>query len=100
MYIVLRRNDFPDDSYKVAFMMSHLKGSTLDWFQSAITNGATGVTNWMNSVPNFIDELCRLFGPRDPTTEATICLKNLRYKNSSKAVKYTLGFNRDAPWTG
>ena len=30
MYISLHSHDFPDESYQVAFMLSHLKGSTLD----------------------------------------------------------------------
>src|SRR6266511_470682 len=39
MYNSLHSHDFPDESYQVAFMLSHLKGSVLDWFQSAVTHG-------------------------------------------------------------
>src|SRR6266545_3760409 len=37
MYISLHSHDFLDESYQVAFMLSHLKGSVLNWFQSAVT---------------------------------------------------------------
>ncbi len=102
MYISLRGHDFPDESYQVAFMLSHLKGSALDWFQSAVTHGASSITSvaWLSSTTLFTDELRRLFGPRDPTNDAIIRLESLKYKDSGKAVKYTLDFNRDAPRTG
>jgi len=101
MYIVLRGQDFPDEASKVAFMLSYLKGSALDWFQTAATHGSSRLmsTAWLSSTPKFIDELRRLFGPRDPVNEATIHIENLRYKDAGKAVKYTLDFNRDAPCT-
>ncbi len=59
MYISLRSHDFPDESYQVAFMLSHLKGSTLDWFQSMVTHGTSSVTSitWLSSTAAFTDEL-------------------------------------------
>src|SRR5438270_12817312 len=38
MYILLHKDNFSDKSYQVAFMLSHLKCSTLDWFQSAVVS--------------------------------------------------------------
>src|SRR6266545_1125168 len=101
MYISLHSHDFLDESYQVAFMLFHLKGSMLDWFQSAVTHGASSVTSvtWLSSTAAFTDELRRLFGPCDSTNDAIVCLKNLKYKDSGKAVKYSLDFNCDAPWT-
>jgi len=102
MYIVLRGQDFPDEASKVAFMLSYLKGSALDWFQTVATHGSSGLmsTAWLSSPSKFINELRRLFGPRDPVNEATVRIENLRYKDAGKAVKYTLDFNQDAPRTG
>jgi len=102
MYIVLRGQDFLDETSKVAFMLSYLKGSALDWFQTAATHGSSGLmsTAWLFSTPKFIDELCRLFGPCDPVNEPTVRIENLRYKVVGKAVKYTFDFNRDTPCTG
>src|SRR6266571_8188944 len=75
--------------------------SALEWFQSAVSHRNTSITlvAWLSSLPAFLNELCHLFGLRNPTNDAIICLKNLRYKDSGKAVKYTLDFNRDAPCT-
>src|SRR6266540_6590775 len=101
-YILLCSHDFLDESYQVAFMLSHLKGSMLDWFQSTVTHRASSITSvaWLSSTAKFTDKLQRLFGLRDPTNNAIICLENLRYKDSGKAVKYSLDFNCDTPWTG
>ena len=95
MYIVLHSQDFLDEASKVAFMLFYLKGSMLNWFQTVATHGSTGLmsTAWLSSTPVFIDELHRLFGPRNPVNKATIRIENLRYKNAGKAVKYTLDFN-------
>ena len=95
MYISLRGHDFLDESYQVAFMLSHLKGSALDWFQSAVSHGLSSITPvaWLSSCTLFLEELHHLFGPCDPTNDAIICLENLRYKDSGRAVKYTLDFN-------
>jgi len=102
MYIVLRGQDFLDEASMVAFMLSYLKGSALDWFQTAATHSSSGLmsTAWLSSTSTFIDELRHLFGPHDPINEATVRIENLRYKDAGKAVKYTLDFNRDAPRTG
>ena len=89
MYISLHSHDFLDESYQVVFMLSHLKGSVLDWFQSAVTHRASSITSvtWLSSTAAFTDELRRLFGPCDPTNNTIICLENLKYKDSGKAVK-------------
>ncbi len=59
MYISLCSHDFLDECYQVAFMLSHLKGSALDWFQSAVTHRASSVTSvtWLSSTAAFTDEL-------------------------------------------
>jgi hypothetical protein len=103
MYCALRSSDFPDETAKVSFMLSYLKGSPLDWFQTELSQAMTGYgppPPWFSSVATFTEELYRLFGPRDPITDATIALENLRYRDSSKAVKYSLDFNRHARKTG
>jgi len=83
-------------------MLSYLKGSTLNWFQTAATHGSSGLmsTAWLSSTLVFIDELRHLFSPCNPINEATVRIENLRYKDVGKAVKYTLDFNRDVPHTG
>jgi len=40
LYIILRTADFPDEMVKVSFILSYLKGSLLDWFQTDLINGS------------------------------------------------------------
>jgi len=86
MYIILCGQDFLDEASKVAFMLSYLKGSVLNWFQTTATHGSSGLmsTAWLSLTPVFIDELRRLFGPRDPVNKATVRIENLRYKDAGK----------------
>jgi hypothetical protein len=103
MYISARRSDFPDDQSRVTFAISYLKGNPLDWFQSQLTRYLEEddeTPPWYEDYPTFINELRRLFGPRDPVTDATQFLESLRYKDSTKATRYTIDFNRHAHRTG
>ena len=103
MYIAARRNNFRDDESRVTFALSYLKSTPLDWFQTELSHGLTSggkFPPWFTSYPKFTAELQRLFGPRDPINDATTALEALRYKDSSKAARYTLEFNRHARRTG
>src|SRR6266511_3636013 len=77
MYISLHSHNLLDESYQVAFLLSHLKGSALDWFQSTVTHGVSSITSvaWLSSTAAFTDELRRLFGLCDPTNNTIICLE-------------------------
>jgi hypothetical protein len=55
---------------------------------------------WFLSYPDFLQELRRLFGSRDPVADATSAIENLKYKDSTKATRYTIDFNRHAHRTG
>jgi hypothetical protein len=103
MYLAARSGDFPDDESRVTFVLSYLKGTPLDWFQTelnhAISQGGE-FPKWFNNFPEFLAELQRLFGPRDPITDAMNALEGLRYKDSTKATRYTVDFNRHARRTG
>jgi len=55
---------------------------------------------WFTSHKDFTAELKRLFGPRDPVNDATNALESLRYKDSTKAARYIIEFNRHAHRTG
>jgi hypothetical protein len=83
-------------------MLSYLKGAPLDWFQTELINSSNSANPplWFSSAALFITELRRLFGPCDPVADATVALEHLRYRDSGKAVKYTLDFNRNALKTG
>jgi len=103
MYIATCSSDFADDESKVTFVLSYLKGTPLDWFQTELSfaiNHGRPTPGWFKSYPEFLSELQRLFGPRDPVTDAMNSLENLRYKDSGKATRYTLEFNRHSRRTG
>jgi len=103
MYLALRSSDFADDEARVTFALSYLKGSPQDWFQSEISHVASEggkLPEWFDDYAVFTQELKRLFGPRDPITDAMNSLETLRYRDSGKATRYTIDFNRHARKTG
>jgi Domain of unknown function (DUF4939)/Zinc knuckle len=103
LYISARASDFPDEESRVNFAMSFLTGSALDWFSSELSQAIDENLEypaWYTSYPRFVAELKSTFGPRDPANDATNALENLRYKDSGKAVRYTVEFNKHARRTG
>jgi len=103
MYIAALSKNFPDDESRVTFTISYLKGTLLEWFQAELSHAMTSqgkCPGWFSSYPGFLAELQRHFGPRDPVNDATTALEALRYKESTKATRYTLDFNRHARRTG
>ena len=102
MYLAARSGDFPDEESRVTFVLSYLKGTPLDWFQTEVGQGITdgGLPDWFSNYPAFIKELQRHFGPRDPVTDAMNALESLRYKDSTKATRYAIDFNRHSRRTG
>lgn len=103
MYIAARSKDFPEDESCVTFVLSYLKGPPLDWFQTELNHAMSGrgeFPAWFTSYPKFLVELQRLFGPCDPVNDAMNALESLKYKESTKATRYTLDFNRYARRTG
>jgi hypothetical protein len=102
MYLAVRSGDFPDDESRVTFVLSYLKGSPQDWFQSELNHAMTSgqLPAWFTSYQAFTQELQRLFGPRDPITDAMNSLENLKLKDSGKATRYIIDFNRYSRKTG
>lgn len=103
LYIAACTHDFPDDESRVSFSLSYLKGVPLDWFQGEVARcleESGTLPKWFTSYKLFIQELKRLFGPRDPANDATNALEALRYKDSTKAARYLIDFNRHAHRTG
>ena len=103
MYISARSKDFPDSKSQVTFALSYLEGTSLEWFQAELYDALSGQApfpTWFTSFPTFLSELRRIFGPPDPTHDAITALEFLRYKDTSKATRYTLDFNRHAYRTG
>jgi len=102
MYLAVCSDDFPDDESKVTFVLSYLKGSPQDWFQSELNHAMTSqqLPDWFATYRTFMDELQRLFGLRDLITDAMNSLESLKLRDSGKATRYTIDFNRYTRKTG
>ena len=83
---------FADDSAKVTYTLSYLKGTALDWFEPSLTSGNN--VSWLSDYTEFISELCSHFGPFDPEGEAEAEPENLRMGDNQRITKYLVKFNR------
>ena len=83
---------FTSDSDKVTFVLSYLKGTTLDWFEPSLTSGES--PPWLDDYSDFVGELKNSFGPHDPEGKAEADLKNLKMCDNQRIVKYLVNFNR------
>ena len=103
LYMAACASNFPDKETRITFTLSYLKGVPLDWFQGKLArsvNEGSGVPAWFTSYADFVSEIRRLLGPWDPVNDATNALELLRYKDSTKAARYTINFNQHAYRTG
>ena len=85
-------NVFTDDSAKVTYTLSYLKGTALDWFEPSLTSGNN--LSWLSNYSKFVSELRSHFGPFDSEGEAEAELENLRMRDNQRITKYLVEFNR------
>jgi hypothetical protein len=103
MYFAATSAEPLDDESRVAFALSYLSDTPLDFFQSEISGAIFSggiLPSWFRSYTDFISELRRLFGPNDPATGAMEALEALSYNDFTKAIRYTTDFNRFARCSG
>jgi len=77
LYIILHATDVPDEKAKVSFILSYLKGSLLDWFQTDLINGSV---TWLQDTQLFLNKLQCLFSSWDPVADVTTAIENLWYQ--------------------
>ena len=82
---------FSTDSAKVAFALSYLKGTRLNWFEPSLTS--TLNLTWLNDYSNFVSELRKNFRLHDPEGEAKANLENLCMRENQCIVKYLVDFS-------
>ena len=82
---------FTSNSDKVTFVLSYLKGTTLDWFKPSLTSSKS--PPWLDNYSNFVGELKNNFGPHNPEGDAEADLKNLKMHDNQCIVKYLVNFN-------
>src|SRR5882672_1636616 len=83
---------FQDDKSKVNYVLSYLKGTALDCFESAILD--PNELDWADDFILFTDELASNFGTYDPIGEAEAELEGLRMHDSHQATKYFIKFQQ------
>ena len=83
---------FQDDTDKVDYALSYLKGTALDCFESAILGPLK--PQWLSVFDLFIEELKANFRTYDPVREAEAKLKGLHMHESHQATKYFIKFQQ------
>jgi len=83
---------FQDDTDKVDYALSYLKGTALDCFESAILGPLK--PQWHSVFDLFIEELKANFRTYDPVREAEAKLKGLHMHESHQATKYFIKFQQ------
>ena len=86
-----RPDTFTDDSAKVTYMLSYLKGTALDWFKPSLTSGIN--VPWLSDYSKFVSKLHSHFGPFGPEGEAKVELENLHMHDNQRITKYLVEFN-------
>ena len=61
---------FSSDSVKVTYILSYLKGTTLDWFEPTLSLDIN--PTWIDDYPEFVSKLKNNFGSHDPIGKAKI----------------------------
>ena len=92
---------FTDESWKVNFAISYLKGITLAHFEtSLIEPDLYDPPAWGDDYDKFVSELKNYFGSPDTVSKAESKLKNLSMKPTQRIAKYIIEFNRHTTITG
>src|SRR6266481_6018569 len=81
---------FQDDTTKVNYMLSYLKGMTLDCFEPTLLE--TPEPAWLSDFALFLEELEASFGSYDPVGEAEAELEGLCMQENHQATKYFIKF--------
>ena len=83
---------FEDDTNKVNYVLSFLKGTALDCFESAILDPVK--PPWLLDFDLFLEELEANFRTYDPVSEAEAKLEGLHMHESHQATKYFIKFQQ------
>src|SRR5271168_90065 len=99
LYFRHKPSAYSDNSAKVTFTLSHLRGLALDLFEPAILDSEEN-PDWLTDWSAFLCLLRSHFGPIDPVADAEDAIDNLKMHENQRIVKYDVEFNRFAIKTG
>ena len=88
-----------DDSAKVTFALTHLRGLALDFFEPTILD-SDEAPEWLEDWTIFTATLRNQFGPIDPAADAEDNLDHLKMRDNQRILKYNVEFNRLAIQSG
>src|ERR1700730_16137293 len=83
---------FQSDSHKINYVLSYLRGFTLEWFEPMILDGEDHPV--LSNFKLFTAQLTENFGPYDVIRKAEFELEHLWMHEDQKLMKYTILFNR------
>ena len=87
-----RRDHFQEDSTKVSYILSFLKGTALECFEPGLL--ADDEPAWLSDFGLFAQELKSYFGTYDPIGEAEAELEALHMQENHQATKYFIRFTQ------
>ena len=87
-----RKDLFEDETAKVNYALSYLKGIALDCFEPALLDPNPPV--WLSNFNLFVEELESNFSSYDPVGEAEAELEQLRMQENHQATKYFIKFQQ------
>src|ERR1700678_3571949 len=99
LYFRHKPSAYSDDSAKVTFALSHLRGLALDLFEPAILDSEEN-PDWLTDWSAFLRLLRSHFRPIDPVANAEDAIDNLKMRENQRIVKYDVEFNCFAIKTG
>src|SRR6266481_5258136 len=85
-----RSDLFQDDTMKVNYMLSYLKGTALDCFEPTLLEMPEPA--WLSDFTLFLEELEASFSSYDPIGKAEAELEGLRMQENHQATKYFIKF--------
>jgi hypothetical protein len=84
---------YDDDSAKVIFALSYLRGTALEYFEPQLLD-ANDTPLWLDDWEEFVSTLRTQFGPIDPTGDAESGIDHLKMHDNQRIIKYNVEFNK------
>ena len=92
--------DFQEDTVKITYAVSWLKGTALCWFEPNLALRDHELLHFAYNWEAFEETLKNTFGEPDPVQTATHKLENLRMQDYHHITKYNVDFNEYSTITG
>ena len=88
-----RPEAFEDDSSKVMFALSYLKGTAFEYFKPALSGVSEDDMDWLEDWDAFVDILETQFGPYDAVGDAENDIMTLKMRDNQRISEFIVKFN-------